>query len=461
MPVMRTGRPRPAPQQRDRRRSRNNERMNFDDVKDDTREAELVTFTAAPLPELRRSAETIRPVPEKRTARALVASVRSRLDWTRLPGLRPRREDTSSYGSRLIRRVSLFVLLPTLVVGLYLFAFASNQYIAEAQFAVRGNVEPMENIALGQFTNLIQKHNSQDSFIVRDYITSQTMVEALEKSIGISKMFSRGEADFWARFSANDPIEDLTKYWRKHVDAHIDSISGVIRLSVRAFTPEDALTIAREVVKRAEALINDISKRAQADMVAQAESDAKTAQDRLRQAHLALQNFRNQWGVIDPVKTAEGTMTTMMLLRKDKLKAENELQVLRGSNLDERSRSIQVLVSNVTAIEQQMKALQAELTSASTAGGQNLTEALVQYEGLMVERTIAEKLEESARMLLDRARVSATKQHIFLATFVPPVLPTDSLYPERWHALIVSFFCFLVIWSSSSLLIAGIRDQRM
>lgn len=437
--------------------------MSFDDVKDDTREGEIVTFAASAMPELRRSAETIRPVPEKRNARALIASVRERLDWTRLPGLGRHEEDTSTYGSRVIRRVSLFVLLPTLVIGLYLFGFASNQYVTEAQFAVRGNVEPMENISLGQYTNLIQKHNSQDSFIVRDFIGSQTMVEALEKSIGLSKIFSRPEADFWTRFDPSDPIEDLTKYWRKHVEAHIDSISGVIRLTVRAFTPEDALTIAREVVARSETLINAISKRAQADMVAQAQADAATAQDRLRKAHVALQSFRNQWGVIDPIKSAEGTLTTLNLLRKDKLKNENDLQVLRSSNLDERSRSIQTLVANSAAIDQQMKLLQDELTSTGTAagGGPNLTEALLQYEGLLVERTIAEKLEESASGMLDRARIAASKQHIFLATFVPPVLPTDSLYPERGHTLLVAFFCFLVIWSSCSLLIAGIRDQRM
>ena len=67
---------------------------------------------------------------------------------------------------------------------------------------------------------------------------------------------------------------------------------GEQRQEVRAFTPEDALTIAQAVVSRSEALINDISKRAQADMVAQAEADAKTAQDRLRKAHVALQAFR-------------------------------------------------------------------------------------------------------------------------------------------------------------------------
>jgi len=214
-------------------------------------------------------------------------------------------------------------------------------------------------------------------------------------------------------------------------------------------------------VTRSEALINDISKRAQADMVVQAETDARTAQERLRKAHIALQSFRNQWGVIDPIKSAEGTLATLTLLKKDKLKAENDLQVLRSSSLDERSRSIQTLVANITAIDQQMKILQDELTSSGAAGGANLTEALLQYEGLLVERTIAEKLEESAHLLLDRARVAASKQHIFLATFVPPVLPTDSLYPERGHTLLVAFFCFFVIWSSSSLLIAGIRDQRM
>lgn len=437
--------------------------MSFDDVKEDTREGEIVAFVQPTMTELRRGGETVRPVPEKRGVRALILSARERLDWSRVPGLRPREEDTSSYGTRIVRRVGLFVLLPTLLVGFYLFGFASNQYIAETQFTVRGNVEPMENINLGQYTALIQKHNSQDSYIVRDYIQSQTMVEALEKSIGISKMFSRSEADFWTRLNPSDPIEELTKYWRQHVEAHIDSISGVIRLSVRAFTPEDALTISREIVTRAEALINDISKRAQADMVAQSQADASTAQDRLRKAHLALQMFRNHWGVIDPIKTAESTLTTLMLLRKEKLKLDTDLQVLRGSNLDERSRSIQTLVANATAIDQQMKTLQDELTSSGAAagGGPNLTEALLDYEGLLVERTIAEKLEESANTLFDRARIAASKQHIFLATFVPPVLPTDTLFPERGRSLVVAFFCFLVLWSSTSLLIAGIRDQRI
>ena len=77
--------------------------MSFDDVKDDTREGEIVTFAAPTMTELRRSAETIRPVPEKRTARALVTTVRQRLDWSRLPGLRPA-HDVAVHGPEPLQR---------------------------------------------------------------------------------------------------------------------------------------------------------------------------------------------------------------------------------------------------------------------------------------------------------------------------------------------------------------------
>ena len=198
-------------------------------------------------------------------------------------------------------------------------------------------------------------------------------------------------------------------------------------------------------------------------MLAQAKADAETAQARLRNAYLALQTFRNRWGIIDPVKSAENTMSTLLSMRKDKIKNENDLQVLRASNLDEKSRSIQVLVANVAAIDHQIKDLQEQLTreGVNSDGTPTMANALLEYEGLVVERTIAEKLNESAINLLDRARVSADKQQIFIAVFVPPVLPLDSLYPMRWHALFVAFFCFLVLWSSISLVVAGVKDQRL
>ncbi len=437
--------------------------MNADEVKQTDRLRGVIDLALRSVPDLRRNAETVEPV-RTRSVPALLRRAQEQLDWRRIPGLRPKPSKPQNIIASVAKQFVVFVVLPTLLISVYLLVFASDQYIATAQFAVRGNVEPAEDASGSQFSDLIQKHNSQDSFIVKDYIHSQSIVMKVENALHVSKMFSRKDADFWERYNPDQPIEELTKYWRKHVNARIDVISGIITLNVRAFTPEDAQAIAREVIGLTETLVNSISRRAQADLIAHAEADALKAQQRLRNAHLALQTFRNRWGIIDPIKSAEATLTAVASLRKDKFKAESDLQVLRASNLDEKSRGIQTLVATVAAYDQQIKRLLDQLTTdgaPTTDATTNLTRALLEYEGLQVERTIAGKLNESANLMLDRARVAASKQQIYLAPFVLPDLPVASLYPERGHSIALAFFCFLVCWSSISLILAGVKDQRL
>lgn len=437
--------------------------MKLDEPKQTDRLRGVIDLALRSVPDLRRNAETVEPVAPGRSV-SLLRRARERLDWRRLPIIRQPATKPKNIIAGVLKQFGIFVLLPTALAALYFYAFASDQYIATAQFAIRGNVEPMDESPGGNFSGLIQKHNSQDSFIVRDFIRSQPLVSAVEDSLKVSKLFSRPEADFWERYNTNQPIEELVLYWRKHVQTRIEVISGIITLNVRAFTPQDALAIAQAVVTRSETLVNEISRRAQADMLVHAEADAARAQDRLRKAHLALQTFRNRWGIIDPIKSAETTLTTIGTLRKDRYKAESDLVVLRASALDEKSRSIQNLVLLIAALDQQIKKLTDQLTTDGATDvdpGNNITRALLEYEGLQIERTIATKLNESANLMVDRARIASGKQQIFLATFVEPSLPVDSLYPLRGHATMVVFFCCLVIWSSIAMIIAGVNDQRL
>lgn len=414
--------------------------------------------------DLRKDAQTLEPVKGKARGKpALLRQAREKMDWRCLPGLQARDDAPPQLSIILMRRIALFVLLPTALMALYLFVIASNQYVVQSQFAVRGNVEPMENTSMGEYGSLIQKHNSQDSFIVRDFIQSKAMVEKAEAALGISKIFSRDDIDFWARYRDPAPLEKLTRYWRTHVNPHIELLSGVIILTVRAFTPEDAVAISKKVIAESEALVNDIARRAQQEAIEFAQRDVDKAEERLKNAYRALQTFRNNWGLIDPIKTAENTFTTIEALKSEKLKAENDLRVLRDSKLDERTRGIQVLVATVGALEFQIKRLKDQLTTDGLAAGaqNNITQALLEYETLKVEQMIAEKLHETARTVLDKARIAATTQHIYLATFEQPALPTYAVYPERWYTLFMSFFIFVVAWSVISLIVSGIKDARL
>ncbi len=437
--------------------------MNADDeVKRRDRIGSVLAFARRTVPDLRRNAETIEPIEAPGRSGSRMLARFTPMLWRRV-ALRPVAEAPQPrLAVQLVRNFSLFVLVPTAIMALYLFAVASDQYIVESRFAVRGEVEPMGSVALGEFTSLIQKNNNQDTYIVTNYIASQAMVEDTEKALKVSKIFSADAGDYFSRYGGGGPIEELVKYWRKHVQTHVDLISGVVTLSVRTFDPDDAVAISKHILARAESLVNDISERAQNDMLAHSRAELAKTEERLRNAHLALNRFRNRWGIIDPAKSAQATYATLMGLQKDRIKSENDLQVLRSSSLDEKARPIQVLVANIAALDQQIKQLRDSLTSDNMAiKGPNAAEAILEYEGLQVERTIANRLNESAVMMLERARISANRQQVYLATFVPPARPHLSLYPRRGEDVFVAFFFFFALWGCGSLLIAGIKDHNI
>lgn len=364
---------------------------------------------------------------------------------------------------RLAKGFVWCVLAPTAAFGLYLFLIAADQYVVEARFAVRGLTEPLANP--GGMTSMINvsgssANHNQDGFIVTSYIDSLPLVRDADKSLDLKAMFSRGEADFFARLPSDVTPEDLVKYWRKRVITRVDAISGIITLEVRTFSPQDGVRLAEFILARSEELVNEISRRAREDSIARNRDEVVKAEARLKAAHLALQNFRNRWGIIDPAKSAEATLQTLAGLRREKLKLENDLQVLRAT-LDDRSRSLQTIVATIQAVDRQIGEQQALLTSEGVTKSTNATQAILEFEGYMIERTIADKIYESAQGMLDRARVMAEKQAVFLTTFVKPALPEDSLYPRRWLNLFTAFFSFFVLWTIGALLQAGVRDHRI
>src|SRR5262245_30100077 len=149
----------------------------------------------------------------------------------------------------------LVVVLPNLVAGLYLAFVASDQYASETRFAVRGG----EQSLLDQFGGLVgipSVQRGQDSLIVSDYIRGRGMIDAVDKALNIRSLFARDNVDFLSRFNPQGSDEDLLYYWRRHVDVNIDSMSGIIAVTVRAFTPQDSLDIANKITSLSEGLVN-------------------------------------------------------------------------------------------------------------------------------------------------------------------------------------------------------------
>ena len=137
------------------------------------------------------------------------------------------------------------------------------------------------------------------------------MMEVVNGALNLRQIFSNEKIDFLSRFDPKESNEDLLRYWRRHVDAHIDSTSGILTVVVRAFTPQDSLNITNKIVSASEALVNDLTDRSRRDALRQAKIELQRANESLQEKIVAMRDARDAEGILDSGKTSE-VMTRML-----------------------------------------------------------------------------------------------------------------------------------------------------
>jgi capsular polysaccharide transport system permease protein len=271
-------------------------------------------------------------------------------------------------------------------------------------------------------------------------------------------MFSTARADWLARLHLPVAIEDLVTYWRGQVDAFFDPADGTIVVKARAFAPEDALQLAQGILASSERLVNDLSARARSDALRDSENDVRQAERRLAAALVKLSDFRDRQGVVDPRKTADASAALDGRVRDDLVRANTELSTLK-EYLQDDAPSLKLLEARIRALEAQRRALESEVTDTADTRSQALSRIMGSYEQLESERSFAESAYRHALETLDRARMNADRQHIYIADFVQPRLPEKALYPRRLRALGIVFVIAFATWAIGCLTVRSVRDH--
>src|SRR5438874_9525492 len=122
----------------------------------------------------------------------LVRRARALVDGVMVGGARPR------YGSRIaafFRSLNIWfwaiVGLPTLIAGVYYFAIASDLYLSEVRFVVRG---PAKN-PVSAISSLLSSGGassvSEDTYAVHEYLLSRDAVRRLEREEDLRALLGR------------------------------------------------------------------------------------------------------------------------------------------------------------------------------------------------------------------------------------------------------------------------------
>lgn len=363
-------------------------------------------------------------------------------------------------GFRLFTILSfwLIVAIPGALAVTYYMYLASNQYQAEIEFTVAGG-EPIMAEGFTAVTGIPSITIIQDTQIVTNFLHSRAAVEKIQSKLDMRARYSLPEVDFWARFDPEKPIEKFVRYWLSITNVSIKMPGGIVDFKVRAFRPEDARDIARAALEISEELINDLNQRQNSDAVRNSTRDVERAASRLAEARIALENARNEVGIID-VGTSVNLLSGLITeLRGTSLKMQQEYQAqLRVVN--ENAPQMRNLRSRIDATNNQIAELEAKLTTTRRAGANDNTMALsmTRFAVLDLERQIAERIYAGAISSLELARITSERKRMYLNTFVEPALPQEARYPRRWLVSGMVVGGLLALWGSLIALVSVARN---
>jgi len=351
----------------------------------------------------------------------------------------------------------LIVVLPTVLVGLYLYLYAANQYESEAHFLVHSaektQVPSAGASALSMLTGVGSGQN--EAMSVADYLTSHDAVAKLRKEDALVERFQRPGVDVLSRlFGTNPTPERLLRYYQRQVKVKFETESGITTIKVHSFTPEDSYHIAQKLLQIGEERVNELNARSYHDQIANARRVLDEAEAALTANNAAMTAFRHRSGDIDPQATGAAQLGLVSGLSAQLAAARAQLQTMAGV-ISPSSPQYQALAGHINSLQAQVDAQSGKLTGRSDS----ITNDVSEYQSLMLRRDFLNKRYEVAAASVEKAREQAIQQELYLQRVVNPNMPVKALYPERLRILATVLVSLLLVYSIGWLIVAGVREH--
>ena len=359
---------------------------------------------------------------------------------------------------RSLDRLFVFsVLLSTLASVLYFGFLASDVYVSESRFVVRSPDKPVTS-GVGMLLKSAAGFSTagDEIYAAQNFVNSRDALRTIDRRGAFRAAYTRPGISLFDRF---DPLgfsgsfEKMYEYYRTKVEATQDSESSIITLSVRAYSPDDAVRFNQRLLEMAEATVNRLNNRARRDLIQTSTNEVVEAKLRAQTAALALSAFRNREGVVDPEKQATVQIQMVSKLQDELISTQGRLAQIR---------SVSPANPQIGVLEAQANSLAAAIAAevGKVAGDRrSLSSRAAQYQRLQLESQFADRQLGVAMASLQDAVNEARRQQAYVERIVEPNRPDYAMEPHRIRGIISAFLFSLIVWGVLSMLLAGMREH--
>lgn len=358
--------------------------------------------------------------------------------------------------SGFLKSFKIVYVLMIPVILYYLF-FAADRFVSSITLSVHSmnsDVAPSSGLAslIG-----INAGAREDVLFLQEYIHSLDMLKILDKDVHLRLLYQAQSKDPFYALTQESSQESFLKFYQKRTKIVFDDTSGLLKVDVEGFTPQDSQIIANAILKESERFVNEVSHKAAREQMAFAEKELLKAKERLQKAQNALLAFQARYGVFDPLKQAEAKASLTNTIEGQISTKETELATMR-SYLNEDAPQIVMLKSEIDALKAQLDKETSKIVS--TKSSKRLNDLAAKFQDLTIEAQFAQDAYTVALTSVETTRIESSRKIKQLVVIQGASEPQSPTYPRKLYNIITIFVILSVAYGVIKLITMIIEEHR-
>ncbi|MBF2717191.1 hypothetical protein [Agrobacterium vitis] len=337
--------------------------------------------------------------------------------------------------------IGVTFVLPMSGSILYYAFLASPGYASEVRFIVRSSVPYLSRDRYSSDAVEPKMKIVQDTAILLNYLSSPAVIQDLQKSVDLHKIYGRDDIDWFSRLRSDATQDDILKYWKKRYSASVNAKSGIVELEVTAFTPQEAHDLSKLVLKLSEQQINQLSSGMWDDLLVSTQRDVDNATKEVSELRGKLRDTQNQTGVFDVDLSATSIITVLTNIESSIADLKSRRMALSQS-VSASSPQMAEIDRRIAGLEEQSKSMQAKTAGLSTGADGNLADYSSLFNKLNLDLKMAESRMKSAISDFEKVKLVSSLQLVYLDSFTDSTLPDTNKYPSTGLNLFLSLLAF-------------------
>lgn len=354
-------------------------------------------------------------------------------------------------------RFTRIVLFPLLLAVIYNLFFATDRYASEARIVVKqvSHARSPASLQLGFIGGMSGSY--KDAMIVKEYIFSMRMFEALVNEAGLLEHYKTGAkldpfVTYWPWFTK----ELGYQYYADFVKITFDHESEVLNIEVQAFSPEYAQKQLAFMMQKSEDFINEIGNGLAKNQLKFFQAELEREQEKMRDAKNEMLSFQEKHGLLSPDDQSKAAVAVVNELKAEQTRIQTELATLRGF-MSADSPQVQKLENHLEAVQMRLKG---EHEIYAKSGDSSLNSLTAKFRDYLLSYAFAEDSYKLALKNLEEARIESYQKKNFLVMVSEPFVPEIAKYPTKFRNLLTFAIVMLCVYGIFVISFEIIKENR-